>query len=216
MSIRDSIIGGSPDTRAFDDEQIYYNWEQIVWLDKVISFISKDSNQNGSMFVFLHSPPINPPDDTKFDNKRDELIESNRSNPAWISKDECYLTYGTINHYLSQFFYLCTGFRESELVTPGVVRNLKPVDIVFSGHAHRNIEFRVEKDINHKIRIYHDKYSDNYDHKKPYEWWGKGSPVIVQTASCSIAGRNDKYPPYYRQVILDTDMRITGFEVKKL
>ncbi|MCP4255818.1 MAG: hypothetical protein GY775_20945, partial [Candidatus Scalindua sp.] len=144
MSIRDNILGGSPDTRAFDDEQIYYNWEQIVWLEKVMSFISKDSSDSSRMFVFLHSPPINTPDDKKFDNKQNKLIESNRSNPAWISKEECYLTYGTINHYLSQFFYLCTGYRESELVGPDVDRNLKPVDIVFSGHAHRNIEFRVE------------------------------------------------------------------------
>ncbi len=212
MSIRDNILGGSPDTRAFDDEQIYYNWEQIVWLEKVISFISKDSNQNSSMFVFLHSPPINTPDDTKFDKKQDGLIESNRSNPAWISKDECYLTYGTINHYLSQFFYLCTGFRESELVKPDVARNLKPVDIVFSGHAHRNIEFRVEKDSNHNIRIYHDKYGDNYDYRKPYAWWGKGSPVIVQTASCSIAGRNDKNPPYFRKVTIDKNQGITEFK----
>jgi Calcineurin-like phosphoesterase. len=212
MSIRDNILGGSPDTRAFDDEQIYYNWEQIVWLEKVISFISKDSIQNGSMFVFLHSPPINPADDTEFDKKQDGLIESNRSNPAWISKDECYLTYGTINHYLSQFFYLCTGFRESELVKPDVVRNLKPVDIVFSGHAHRNIEFRVEKDTNHKIRIYHDKYGDNYDYKNPYAWCGKGSPVMVQTASCSIAGRNDNNPPYFRKVTIDKNQGITEFK----
>ncbi len=212
MSIRDNILGGSPDSRAFDDEQIYYNWEQIVWLEKVITFISKGSNQNGSMFVFLHSPPINPPDDTKFDNKQNKLIESNRSNPAWISKEECYLTYGTINHYLSQFFYLCTGFRESELVEPDVVRKLKPVDIVFSGHAHRNIEFRVEKDTNHRIRIYHDKYGDNYDYKKPYTWWGKGSSVMVQTASCSIAGRTDKNPPYFRKVTIDKKHGIKEFK----
>jgi 3',5'-cyclic AMP phosphodiesterase CpdA len=212
MSIRDNILGGSPDTRAFDDEQIYYNWEQIVWLEKVMTFISKDSNGNSRMFVFLHSPPINPPDDEKFDNKQDKLVESNRSDPTWISKEECYLTYGTINHYLSQFFYLCTGYRESELIEPDVYRNLKPVDIVFAGHAHRNIEFRVEKDINHKIRIYHDKYGDNYDYKKPYEWWGKGSPLMVQTASCSIAGRNDKNPPYFRKVTIDKNQGITEFK----
>ncbi|MCP4253110.1 MAG: hypothetical protein GY775_06830, partial [Candidatus Scalindua sp.] len=118
--------------------------------------------------------------------------------------------------YLSQFFYLCTGYRESELVGPDVDRNLKPVDIVFSGHAHRNIEFRVEKDSNHKIRIYHDKYGDNYDYKKPYTWWGKGSPVIVQTASCSIAGRKDKNPPYFRKVTIDKNQGITEFKQVKV
>lgn len=220
MSIKDNILGGSPDTRAFDDEQIYYNWEQIVWLEKVMAFVSNNQNDSGRTFVFLHSPPINPPDDEKFDKKQNKLVESNRSKPdfehAWISKGECYLTYGTLNHYLSQFFYLCTGYRESELVKPDVVRKLKPVDIVFSGHAHRNIEFRIEKDNENNIRIYHDKYSENYDHKKPYEWWGKGSPVMVQTASCSIAGRNDKLPPYYRKVVLDADKGITGFKVEMI
>jgi hypothetical protein len=220
MSIRDNILGGSPDTRAFDDEQIYYNWEQIVWLERVMAFVSKNQNDSSKMFVFLHSPPINSPDDKKFDEKKDELIESKRNKPdfehAWISKGECYLTFGTINHYLSQFFYLCSGYRESELVKPDVDRNLKPVDIVFSGHAHRNIEFRIEKDNNHNIRIYLDRYSENYDYKKPYEWWGKGSPVMVQTASCSIAGRNDKHPPYYRKVVLDADKGITGFKVEKI
>ena len=215
MSIRDNVLGGSPDTRAFDDEQIYYNWEQIVWLEKVMSFISKDSNDNSRMFVFLHSPPINSPDDEKFEKKQDKLIESNRSKPdfehAWISKGECYLTYGTINHCLSQFFYLCSGYRESELVKNDVDRKLKPVDIVFSGHAHRNIEFRIEKDCENNIRIYHDKYSENYDHEKPYEWWGKGSPVMVQTASCSIAGRNDRHPPYFRKVTINKNHGITEF-----
>ncbi|ODS33047.1 MAG: hypothetical protein SCARUB_01809 [Candidatus Scalindua rubra] len=220
MSLQDNILGGSPDTRAFDDEQIYYNWEQIVWLEKVLAFVSKNPNDNSKIFVFLHSPPINSPDDKKFDEKKDELIESKRNKPdfehAWISKGECYLTFGTINHYLSQFFYLCSGYRESELVKPDVDRNLKPVDIVFSGHAHRNIEFRIEKDKKNEIRIFHDKYSENYNPDNPYEWWGKGSPLMVQTASCSIAGRNDKYPPYYRKVVLDTDKGITVFKVEKI
>ncbi len=218
MSIRDNILGGSPDTRAFDDEQIYYNWEQIVWLEKVLAFVSKNLNDNSKIFVFLHSPPINSPDDPKFDKNKDKLIESKRNKPdfehAWISKEDCYLTYGTLNHYLSQFFYLCTGYRESELVEEEVERKLKFVDIVFSGHAHRNIEFRIEKekDKEHNIRIYHDKYGENYNHDKHYEWWGKTSPVIVQTASCSIVGRNDKHPPYYRKVTINKDNRIIEFK----
>ncbi len=218
MSITDNIIGGSPDTRAFDDEQIYYNWEQIVWLEKVVSFVNDKKSGGGRTFIFLHSPPINPSDDEHFDNKQRRLMESNRNKPefenSWISKEECYLTYGTLNHYLSQFFYLCTGYRESELVGSDVKSGLNPVDIVFSGHAHRNIEFRIEKDSNNNIRIYHDKYSENYDHEKPYKWWGGGGPIMVQTASCSIAGRNDDSPPYYRQVTLDNYMRITDFAVK--
>lgn len=320
MSFEDNIFGGSPDSRAFDSEQAYYNWSQIVWLEKVMTAISKKRDDKSKIFAFLHASPINPPDTDSFDLIQDKLRESNRKNiPVWIPEYECNMTYGTINHYLSQFFYLCMGYRESELVKQNLTsklwqtvkhffcrcwwcknRNnspiphdplievvkyylkqfcalckslvhklwqaaklilsyffhlfslcwlccrknklvrqgsvpkpwqivihylrqyfclsegesinpeLRQVNIVFSGHAHRNIEFRIEKDTNHEIRIYMDEYSDP---KKTYEWWGS-SPVIVQTASCTVHGRLDKVPPYYRKVAINESGHITDFQVR--
>lgn len=213
MSFEDNILGGSPDSRAFDSEQAYCNWSQIVWLEKVMTAISKKTDDKSKIFAFLHAPPINPPDDKGFDEKKSNLLESNRRKPGWIPEDEYNLTYGTINHYLSQFFYLCMGYRESELGEQDVERKLRQVDIVFSGHAHRNIEFRIEKDKNHEVRIYMDEYSKTPNNS--YEWWGS-SPVIVQTASCAVHGRLDKFPPYYRKVAINESGQITDFKVSNL
>lgn len=216
MSIQDNILGGSPDSRAFDSEQTYYNWSQIVWLEKVLAAISQGMNVPSSTFIFLHAPPINPPADDNFDWSK--LWEQNRKEPKWIPKDECNLTYGTINHYLSQFFYLCMGYRESELVKKVIKGQLKKVDLVLSGHAHRNIEFRiekewVEKDKKHEIRIYSDVYSQLLDAGNPDKWWEEHKPAVVQTASCGLQGRTDRDPPYFRKVTIDGKGQITDFRV---
>lgn len=212
LSFEDNILGGSPDSMAFDPEQNYYNWSQIVWLEKVLSVPdNKDIDGNKSSFIFLHAPPINPPKEREWS----KLWESERQEPKWIPKDECNLTYGTINYYLSQFFYLSMGYRESELVKETVESNHKKVDLVFSGHAHRNIEFRLKKDEEHEIRIYSDEYSKQLreDAEDKEQWWNKHRPVIVQTAACGLKGKNDKVPPYFRKVALDSKGNITDFSV---
>ncbi len=215
MSLEDNILGGSPDSRAFDSEQTYYNWSQIVWLEKVLTTVSQELDGQGKTFLFLHAPPINPDKDRKWK----DLWESERPAPKWIAKDECNLTYGTINHYLSQFFYLCMGYRESELVKEEVEPSLREVDLIFSGHAHRNIEFRLEKewvatDKKHEIRIYSDVYSQILNKGNPERDWEKYKPVIVQTASCGLHGKYDENPPYYRKVTIDGTGQITGFRVR--
>jgi len=222
MSIEDNILGGSPDSRAFDSEQNYYNWSQIVWLEKVLASTSEKQDGQANTFVLLHGPPINPEDRDDFN--KSELWERDREKkgkPKWISKGECNLTYGTINHYLSQFFYLCMGYRESELVREEVAPSLKKkVDLVFSGHAHRNIEFRLEKewvknDKKHEIRIHCDEYSQLLDAHNREKWWEEHRPVIVQTASCGLEGKNDKEPPYLRKVTIDAKGQISDFRVMK-
>lgn len=244
ISLADNILGGSPDSRAFDSEKIYYNWSQIIWLEKALLAISNKQQGKNKTFVFLHAPPINPPDDIDLSEVRESKL--NGKSDKWIPAPEehsliyeyyrlivtfikskfckpgikklkpgegCNLTYGSVNHYLSQFFYLCLGYRESELTERDSQRKFNPVDIVFSGHAHKNIEFRIEKgtevrnqEVKHVIRIYHDCYSNNGG----YNCWGE-SPVVVQTAACGIAGDNDNKPPYYRNVAIDNSSKITGF-----
>ena len=216
LSLEDNILGGSPDSMAFDPEQNYYNWSQIVWLEKVLSVPdNKDIEGKGNKrsFIFLHAPPINPPKEREWS----KLWESERQDPKWIPKDECNLTYGSINYYLSQFFYLSMGYRESELVKETVESNHKKVDLVFSGHAHRNIEFRLKEDEEHEheIRIYSDVYSKQLreDAEGKEQWWNEHRPVIVQTAACGLKGKNDKVPPYFRKVALDSKGNITDFSV---
>ena len=214
MSLEDNVLGGSPDSRAFDSEQAYCNWSQIVWLEKVLLTVSQKANARSKTLIFLHAPPVNPDKGQAW--KR--LWESERPAPKWIGKAECNLTYGTINHYLSQFFYLCMGYRESELVDGNMQPSLREADLVFSGHAHRNIEFRLEKeyvptDKKHKIRIYSDVYSQQLAEGSQRSW-ETYRPVIVQTAACGLNGRYDDNPPYYRKVNIDDKGHIVDFRVR--
>lgn len=215
ISIQDNFLGSSPDSIAFDDRQAYYNWEQIVWLDKVLSTISnkKRTTGRGRTFICLHAPPLNY-DIKDPECNLDDLLESKTNN--YISED-CNLTYGTINHYLSQFFFLCSGKHENphRRIHPEADDDLEKVDLVLSGHAHIDVEFRVdiEYDENikeNKIRIYHDAYSkeiSNFDKKRP---------VMLQTASCGPPSEKDKKAPSWRMVRVNKESLITCFEHENL
>ncbi len=327
-SFQDNILGMSPDSMAFDDRQAFYNWSQIVWLDKVLSCISNslfdfnevpgndtarfieflnkkfyvtwltsakiektDDNlirataqdeslsfqlvnektrailtinnkkfddfivkneegklnvftkdENDKIFICVHAPPLNY--DTKYKNKLNTLRESLHENNSekFIEEEmdqdlimgiinsisqrlglkskndkSLNLTYGTINHYLSQFFFLCRGLRENphRKINPAQNSDLKKVDMVLSGHAHIDVEFRIDidrKDPNEsKVRIFHDKYSDNYA-KDFYD----SKTFIVQTAACGPPGNDAESPPYWRMIKVDKQNRITSFEHKNL
>lgn len=210
-SVEDNILGGSPDSRAFDSEQKYYNWSQIVWLEKVLASLEQEDDA-GRTFVFLHAPPINLPKDLK----PIPLHESARPDVKWIDEQECNLTFGTVNHYIPQFFYLCMGYRESEMVGGNVAPSVRKVDMVFSGHAHINIEFRIGKEWNaqddqHAIRIYCDDYSRIPAPIRDASWWQEHTPLIVQTAACGLCGDGAEHPPYCRLVRIDPKGRIGAF-----
>jgi hypothetical protein len=194
MSIEDNILGGSPDSMAFDSRQKYYNWSQIVWLERVLSTCNQQ-DYDGRTFVFLHAPPFNPPRRPMC--RRIELRESERKDPysSWIPECDCNLTFGTVNHYLRQFLCLCMGYREGELSTEVIKPTVRKVDIVFSGHAHTNIEFRVaeqwsQQESEHVIRVYCDAYSAAPPDKRDAQW--PPTPLIVQTGACGPGGARAK------------------------
>jgi hypothetical protein len=207
-SFQDNILGFSPDSMAFDDREAYYNWAQIVWLDKVLSSASirMQEAKTGRIILGLHAPPVNH--DPKCN--MEELLEDNKKD-GYISEKTCNLTYGTINHFLSQFFFLCLGLRENPHRKSLLLNsNLKKVDLVLSGHVHINAEYRlgIEYDRQtkeNKIRIYHDWYSKNpeqFDHKKPF---------LVLTASCGPQYDKEYITPYWRMVTIDGANCITNF-----
>lgn len=265
LTIQDNFIGSSPDSMAFDDRQSCYNWEQIIWLDKVLSAVSRKKSiaGKGRTFVCLHAPPVNY--DTHYKSKLEELresklIEKNESSKTFIEAekepgmtpemilriigyipqklgikkkkdDKCLnLTYGTVNHYLSQFFFMCMGYREN----PHRNKNSRPldqgqekVDLILSGHAHMDVEFRLGIDETdpdeNKIRIYHDVYSDF----EKFSDFDKNKPVIVQSAACGPPGENDKKKdsndefdrnklPHWRTVQVDEQNHITSFKQESL
>jgi 3',5'-cyclic AMP phosphodiesterase CpdA len=296
MSASDNILGMSPDSRAFDSSRAYYNWSQIVWLEKVLSTLLMSK---GRTFVFLHAPPLNLP--KKFPNLKlgwlqpafnrlgrlhrkarrifqtfiyhissplqpwigeidpKDFLEENRADSSkHISPDECDLRFGTTKNYLSQFFYLCLGYKEADLPLPKKHRilcrvkmffwrllgidkpewakeskqnnhevkpTIKSVDLVFSGHAHRNIEFRIEKTDTHEIRMYSGWYSKEKEkNKEKSKEKGKEKhrkslkiPILVQTAACGLAPEKDEKPsPYFRQITVDTNGNITDFTKRNL
>lgn len=336
VSIMDNTIGMSPDSMAFDDRQAFYNWSQIVWLEKVLSGISNKKNGNKeNIFICVHAPPLNfdysyrtnlkalseslrrPFDGKrtkyveeekdfniiesffefiklklkkyntylfnwnavpgkingkfleflkqeysiewaktaqieKIDNgnaikvskgKNDVLLQLNDKKTevelkingiradiliAEINKDKLdiyksnkksiNLTYGTISHYLSQFFFLCRGLHENpnRRIDPDKKRDLKIVDLVFSGHAHIEVEFRIDiekEDDENKVRIYHDKYSNKNEY--PVEFYDSKT-FMVQTAPCGPQGHDADSPPYWRMVRVDKNNRITSFEQDNL
>ncbi len=247
VSLGDTL-GMSPDSMAFDDRQAFYNWSQIVWLDKVLSCIST-KDEKDKIFICVHAPPLNYDMDYKDklnalrESKSQTFIEEEEPGKVlsiiyWLAKKmgrkkrdiddilqklglkkendkSLNLTYGTINHYLSQFFFLCRGLRENphRRINPTQNSNLKKVDMVLSGHAHINVEFRIDVDRKKpesKVRIYHDKYSeytkDFYDSKT----------FIVQTAACGPPGDDAGSPPYFRMIKVDKQNRITSFEHENL
>jgi hypothetical protein len=364
VSVMDNAIGMSPDSMAFDDRQVYYNWSQIVWLDKVLSGISNNKvNTKENIIICVHAPPLNfdykyrrnlkalseslgrplsSPKYVEILNELEYILNSiliklkvkkseslgRSSSPKYVEElneleyilnsiliklkwkkteiplfywndvqgtnDKKYLeflkhdyaikwikeaqiekngnaikvlngqnhlllqlndkkteveltinnirtgiliakpeennriyknnmkrinlTYGTINHYLSQFFFLCRGLHENpnRRIEPNKKCDLKKVDLVLSGHAHVEVEFRIdiekEKETQEKkVRIYHDEYSKEY----PDDFYDSKT-FIVQTAACGPHGGDADSPPYWRMVKVNEENRITSFKQENL
>jgi predicted phosphodiesterase len=200
LSLDDNIMGGSPDSMAFYKVNEHYSYNQISWLERVLSLISKQKVSNDSkkrIFICLHAPPINL--------KKKPDISSGEQLLKKGKYCKVNIRFGTINHFLSQFFNLCIGKKEKDESYAG-----EKVDIVFSGHAHHSIEFRIDEE----TRVYCGNYSGapgSLDNKRP---------VVVQTAACGPIKRNKmkEYlsPPYFRAVHVDSDGNIRKFSEENL
>ena len=138
-------------------------------------------------------------------NETHESNENKKIKNPWISKRELNLGFGTINHFSSQFFYLCLGFTEAQdKKQQKPERKRHTIDLVLAGHAHRNIEFSIEMAWNNKkeengIRIYSDLYSSPPSALEQMDTWQK-RPMVIQTAGCGPTGDDAVDVPYYRKV----------------
>lgn len=185
ISIKDNILGGSPDSMSFYPANEYYTYGQIPWLESVLGAIKEADGRR--VFVCLHSPPVNVKKPPYLGNS-EVLLKKSRVNAK----------YGTTNHYVSQFLHLCLGRKEGDNKYSG-----PKVDIVFSGHTHQKTEFRVDNNMG----IYCGRYSKtasgaNFDKLKPY---------IVQTCAAGPLSGDYQKPPYYRVVHVDGRGAVTGF-----
>lgn len=191
MTINDNILGGSPDSMAFYPANEYYSYGQITWLENLLKAIGSEGKDNKRIFICLHAPPINLKSVPEIPAGQDELL---------LREGEIDIRYGTINHFLSQFFHLCLGEKENDPDYSG-----PKVDIVFSGHAHQKIEFRIDKG----PLIYIGKYSDNA--LNPILNFNNNRPFVVQTAACGPLNTGYPNPPYFRTVHVDKSGVIQSF-----
>ena len=189
LSIKDNILGGSPDTMGFYPINEFYSYGQIHWLEQVLTlFSSNDEGPEKKIFICLHSPPIN---------LKNIPVIPEGENEKLISHD---IRFGTINHFLSQFFALCLGKKEGD---PGYQK--QKVDVVFCGHAHQNVEFRMEEQ--QKLRIYCGEYSKSVTPSS----FEKMKPFVVQSAACGPLKKGYLNPPYFRDVHISEQNEIQSF-----
>ena len=217
ITINDNMIGGAPDSMGFYPSNEYYPYSQISWLENVLRCIgTREKRQDGSgkprIFVGLHAPPANLSDkDRKRADDQFELNTHHGKHEVLMKEGrglECYdIRYGGVNHYLSQFFYLCLGYRESQLnkrTGPGV-------DVVFAGHAHWNLEFELRKpretDAEWSPELWYGDFSKKVEAtcKDENARWG---PLLLQTAAGGPASDTAQDPPNFRLVTVNTEGEI--------
>jgi hypothetical protein len=229
LSVKDNIIGGSPDTMAFYPPNAHFPYSQIVWIERVLDLIRRQQGQRPGeprrcrVFVGLHSPPANL--EAKNRARADEAVQANGGNPIllaerWRLLGGYNIHYGTINHYLSQFYYLCLGAREEN---PSVEWGCG-VDVVLSGHAHWRLEFRLARSqpvaADWKPVVRYGELAQAVVHASdaPNCWFG---PLLLQTAACGPpnwpkAGPVFPDTPYYRLIEVEPNLRVSALEQQHL
>ena len=226
ISIGDNILGGSPDTMGFYPANEFYPYSQISWLEKMLSCVGERRKQNPEqcqrIFVGLHAPPAN-----LSKKKRDQAEQQlTQDKPAVFMErspfggcdllDGYDIRYGTVNHYLSQFFYLCLGYREGEqnkFIGPGV-------DAVFAGHAHWNMEFQLRKPKGAGAKwapeVWYGKFSSEVEKQcddAKFHW----GPLLLQTAACGPQGAiATEIPPNFRYVTVDANGGVCNLRPRTL
>jgi 3',5'-cyclic AMP phosphodiesterase CpdA len=235
VRVKGNMLGGSPDTMGFYQPNPYFPYSQIAWLERVLDLIGKQHHQQPvgprkcRVFVGLHSPPANlEPNDRR---RADAAVEANAGKPIplrkrWRRLGGCRLLpmrwrlrlgynirYGTINHYLSQFYYLCLGAREEDPAKEWGCG----VDVALAGHAHWQLEFKLERPEsaagNWKPTLHYGHFSDSPapDPGSADKWI---EPLLLQTAACgppNLPKKPPKFPdtPYYRLIRVEPDHRIS-------
>jgi hypothetical protein len=212
ISINDNILGGAPDSMSFYPANEYYPYSQISWLENVLSCIGERPTRKEAglekrrIFIGLHAPPANL--SAKARKRADDQLQLNQNHNehAVLMKEgdglETYdIRYGTVNHYLSQFFYLCLGYRESQKDR----RTGPEVDVVFAGHAHWNLEFELRKPdgaVEWSPELWYGNISRKVEAASGDEHatWG---PLLLQTAAGGPASDTAKDPPNFRYVMVN-------------
>jgi len=218
VSVRDNIIAGSPDTMGFFPPNEHYHYSQIAWIEQVLDCIrlshggqTVDSPRQCRVFACVHTPPAN------LSPKQKDRAESQPA-PVFMKRaliGGYDIRFGTINHYLSEFYYLCLGYQQCELTRP----TGPGVDAVFAGHAHWSIEFKIEKGAagagDWDPIVWFGRFSPQVEAGAgaPNEYWG---PLLLQTGACGPRSEMNPHPPNFRYVTVEPDLRVTTLAPRHL
>src|SRR5579885_149049 len=182
-------IGGSPDTDCTTDLQ----------MEIIDSYFEQKKNE-GPIFMVMHTPPVN----IRGKYVKEELYEDFRKEKTgngWIDYRDRDLSYGSLAYNWERFLEVLTGLTNE--------RGYK-IDMVLSGHAHQDIEFRLEsyydeKQKRNEVGIYCWNYSDQLVSKAPgerKEWWEKNRPFVLQTAATGPFGKDE---PEIRRITVENN-----------
>jgi hypothetical protein len=214
ISIKDNILGGSPDSMAFYDANEFYPYSQIAWIEGLLDLISHVKDKSDSpahIFIGLHTPPINL--SKKQRHKADSALQGQQEIPLERGKYD--IRYGSINHYLSQFLHLCLGRAEKRPKN----RFRHHVTMALAGHAHWRLEcsLRWDDDVK-KPSIYYGDYTGNPSSMQ--QCLKESRPLILQTPAIGPRGDDSfsQSPPHFRWIEIDEqgtvlDARVTNPEL---
>lgn len=195
-------IGGSPDTDCTTDLQM-----------EIINSYFEQKKNEGPIFIVMHTPPVN----IRGKYVKEELYEDFRKEKTgngWIDYRDRDLSYGSLAYNRERFLEVLTGLTNE--------KGYK-VDLVLSGHAHQDIEFRLEsyydeKQKRNEVGIYCWNYSDQLVSKTPEErkeWWEKNRPFVLQTAATGPFGKDE---PEIRRITIENNeiKEMTPIKLKSL
>jgi hypothetical protein len=210
LSIYDNTIGHSPDVMAFYDVNEYYPYNQINWIDRLMQLITKEAkeaNPSARIFIGVHAPPAN------LSKKDREKADRSAGGPAGLllAEGEYNIRFGTINHFLSQFFHLCLGRIEED----PVYQRYRPVDMVLAGHAHWQLDLRLEWD--HELLrplVYYGDFTD--DRNRFAKNFEDLRPFLLQTPASGPRSESSPEPPYFRRVEIDGQGKIVAAGVMRI
>ncbi len=188
LAVEGIVPGGGPDSAGL-------SLEQIDWIRGLIK------GDRGLLFVCMHTPPVNTsPDEQKLTelnetNQREQTSKPGKKLKYWIDNvSDANLSIGSISRNWAEFLDFLAGIGRG-----------KAVDLVLCGHAHQNIEFRIESYSStvgsparlskKKVGICTDVYSNyiNNPGSRP-DWWNQNKPnpltLVLQTTSLGPKGKN--------------------------
>jgi len=226
LSIKDALLGGSPDSMGFYDANEFYPYNQIAWIEGLLRHITQAEGKKGSarIFVGVHTPPINLSKKQRF--QADIQRKGRDSEEIRLEKGDYDIRYGSINHYLSQFLHLCLGCVEHETVKKRTAEKsavkappeaeFRHITMTFAGHAHWSLECCLRWDTDQpQPSIYYGNFPGDYPGEP--RTLNCLDPLILQTPAIGPKGDDlvSVNPPHFRWIEIDeegavSDARVTN------